>query len=337
MMFRLAKRHWQRFRFTRAINQILARAGRSSIKIQTAWHDAPPYRSPVIVLARQDTHVELQIPRDMTRLTFAYRCAAMAVIMSHCAPSHYQVSANVSDGVHPNSGELAFCSNTDKPLLVPDVAFVNSNGYAHFRTLAANRKTLWVERSDQLVWRGATTGQGEITAARMSSDNPALILRTRACLLLKHLPECDGQFSKIAQSQQPELDRNRLAAEGLMGDYIEPATWLDHKFVLIVDGNTNSWHGLFTRLLFGCCVLKVASPGNFRQWYYDRLEPWVNFVPVRADLTDLAERLDWCRSHHAECEAIAIAGRSLAESLTLESQLQAAADKIERLIATKGG
>ena len=73
------------------------------------------------------------------------------------------------------------------------------------------------------------------------------------------------------------------------------------------------------------------------QWYYDRLEPWVNFVPVRADLTDLAERLDWCRSHHAECEAIAAAGRSLAESLTLESQLQAAADKIDRLIATKAG
>ena len=41
----------------------------------------------------------------------------------------------------------------------------------------------------------------------------------------------------------------------------------------------------------------------------DTLEPWVHFLPVEADFSDLPERVDWCLSHPRECEAIGREGR----------------------------
>ena len=46
--------------------------------------------------------------------------------------------------------------------------------------------------------------------------------------------------------------------------------------------------------------------------------PWQHLVPVRADLSDLGEQLEWCRKHRQDCAAIAAAGRTLAEQVVNE-------------------
>ena len=60
----------------------------------------------------------------------------------------------------------------------------------------------------------------------------------------------------------------------------------------------------------------------FRSWYYDRLEPWRHYVPVAADLSDLVERIEWCRGHTAECRAIAQAGQALALAMTPKEEIR---------------
>jgi hypothetical protein len=39
-------------------------------------------------------------------------------------------------------------------------------------------------------------------------------------------------------------------------------------------------------------------------WYFPLLQPYVDHIPVKADLSDLAEKIQWCREHDAECKAI---------------------------------
>ena len=56
---------------------------------------------------------------------------------------------------------------------------------------------------------------------------------------------------------------------GILGEYVQSDVWAGHKFAIDIDGNSNAWANLFCRLLLGCCIIKVQSPGNFRQWYYD--------------------------------------------------------------------
>lgn len=80
-------------------------------------------------------------------------------------------------------------------------------------------------------------------------------------------------------------------------------------------------------------MLKVASPHGFRQWYYDRLDPWTHYVPVAADLSDLAERVQWCRDNDDACQAIAATGQRLAHSMTRATEKRAAVARIKAACA----
>jgi hypothetical protein len=76
--------------------------------------------------------------------------------------------------------------------------------------------------------------------------------------------------------------------------------------------------------LTGSAVLKVASRRGFRQWYYDRLVPWHNFVPVATDLSDLVDRHRWLMENDEAARNIGVAGRALALSMAPSSELELA-------------
>ena len=92
----------------------------------------------------------------------------------------------------------------------------------------------------------------------------------------------------------------------------------------IRDRNSNAWSGLFEKLLSGSVVLKVASPYNFRQWYYDELIPWVNFVPIDSDMSDLVEKIHWLHKNDDEARIIGENGARLANNLSYERELNRA-------------
>jgi hypothetical protein len=46
-------------------------------------------------------------------------------------------------------------------------------------------------------------------------------------------------------------------------------------------------------------------------WYSPLLEPFVDHVPVKADLSDLREQIQWCRAHDGECEEMAVRASAL--------------------------
>ena len=82
---------------------------------------------------------------------------------------------------------------------------------------------------------------------------------------------------------------------------------------------------MFCSLLGASCIVKVASPNGYRQWYYDRLIPWENYVPIRSDLSDLEQAVAWFARHDAEAQRIDARGRELAVSIDLTSGLAASA------------
>jgi hypothetical protein len=113
---------------------------------------------------------------------------------------------------------------------------------------------------------------------------------------------------------------------------IASGAWIRDKFAIDIDGQTNTWANLLVRLHQGCCVLKVESQFGYRQWYYHRLRPWEHFVPVSADLSDLADRVDWVRTHDAAAAEIARNGRNLARSMTFGSVTVEAAEIISSTV-----
>jgi Glycosyl transferase family 90 len=56
----------------------------------------------------------------------------------------------------------------------------------------------------------------------------------------------------------------------------------------------------------GAVILKV-EPRQVAElmWYFPLLEPYVDHVPIKADLSDLEEKIAWCRANDEECKKIA--------------------------------
>ena len=151
--------------------------------------------------------------------------------------------------------------------------------------------------------------------------------RIKLCQLSKQNPDfLAARITSIVQLA-PEADRE-IRQSGLMAEPIDVSRFGDWRIQIDIDGNTNSWPGLFQKLLTGSPVVKIESPGNWRQWYYDKLRPWENFVPAKANLSDLPEKLAWLRENECQASEIGMAGRDLALSITYESAIRDAASTI---------
>jgi hypothetical protein len=90
----------------------------------------------------------------------------------------------------------------------------------------------------------------------------------------------------------------------------------NYKFQIDMDGWANTWDGLLWKMAAGSAVLKVD--GGWEQMYYKWLKPGVHYIPVKEDMSNLAEKLQWCVEHDVECKKIGEAAREFVRGLTLE-------------------
>jgi len=72
----------------------------------------------------------------------------------------------------------------------------------------------------------------------------------------------------------------------------------------------------------GSVILKV-EPRQVadRMWYFPLLKPYHEHVPVKADLSDLEEKIRWCRAHDEECRKIGENAKLFYEKFVARSAL----------------
>ena len=73
------------------------------------------------------------------------------------------------------------------------------------------------------------------------------------------------------------------------------------------DGNTAAWMRPFT-IMYSNSVLMMVDTAKY-QWFYDRLIPWVHYVPLKRDLSDLYAKISWLRTHDDKAKWISKQGR----------------------------
>ena len=214
----------------------------------------------------------------------------------------------LSLGDAPDLRGLAFCANDPLGYLLPDPIYLVREAYAEEKRETDEAWIEWEDRRPAAVWRGSTTGVADAEGWRS-------LPRARLCALAASVGPglIDAGFTEIVQVE-PEEHRE-IERSGCMRPYAPLETFQRWKYQIDIDGNSNSWPGLLLKLYSGSPVLKVASPGGYRQWYYRDLVPWVNYVPVNGDLSDLVERIEWLRTHDDEARAVGERGRALAIAL----------------------
>lgn len=77
-----------------------------------------------------------------------------------------------------------------------------------------------------------------------------------------------------------------------------------YKYLVYIDGHCAACrYGFMMRL--GSVILKVeARQVADRMWYFPLLRPYHDHVPVKEDLSDLEEKIRWCRENDAKCKEI---------------------------------
>lgn len=282
-----------------------------------------------VELFRRNGAIEIGLPPDPSGIIFGSRrnIAAYLYLFQHCPPEVQAMSGACHDGHEASAARFSPSSRSADTIALPDHYFILRRGFAAERELAATQALPWAERRDNLVWRGGANGDGIHPQLPGDSTNPRVIQRARLCMLLAGTPSADA---KLTSGQDRTRPLEVFAPLGLVGRPRAEAEWLGDKFAIDIDGWTNAWSNLIIRLHFGCCVLKVDSADGYRQWWYDRLIPWEHYVPVRADMSDLIEKLDWARTNDGEAQAIAARGQQLARTMTLASETAAGVELITK-------
>ena len=83
----------------------------------------------------------------------------------------------------------------------------------------------------------------------------------------------------------------------------------NYKYVANTHGNGNEWSNRFRSLLAtGALVFKQES--TLYEFWEAGLQPWVHYVPVNANMSDLPEKLRWAVENDERAQTIAQNGQS---------------------------
>ena len=213
-------------------------------------------------------------------------------------------------------------------MLIPDPAFLGSRAYSEERSQIRDLDSAlpWKQKQNCLFWRGASSG------LEKGLDNQ----RVKLCLEAKKLGVpgmADVGISKVVE-QDTEFARQAKDL-GILKLPVPFNDFLRYRYQADVDGFSCAWKSLYLKLSSDCTVLKVQS--DKEQWYYDRLKPWVHYVPLNADSSNLEEILNWCFSHEDACEQIASNAGNLMRTLNFEDETKFTADTLRELLPCQRG
>jgi hypothetical protein len=310
----------------RATNKEFERAGLPCLPIRVSHSQEP--RTPTDIVLRKsaggyDVLInQFLLGRGMRGIK--NKVASYLHWFSQTSEAVREIVVDASDGDHPTFADYKFSSASAKHTLLPDAHFFRDHGYAETDRIAKEEPVAWHDRSDDITWRGRANGQGLCTLDDDTIEKPGVIQRLH---MAKKCQALGVDFRFVHSPGEP--DRPFYEAAGLIGEFIPVHDWRYKKFAVDIDGYSNAWCNFMQRLKLGCCVLKVDSSFGYSQWYYDKIKPWEHYVPIRADLSDLADQVEWARSNPDKAHEIAQNAQAFARQLTFKSETQYAQRAIE--------
>ncbi|MEK6733898.1 MAG: glycosyl transferase family 90 [Pseudomonadota bacterium] len=195
---------------------------------------------------------------------------------------------------------------TDK-LLFPDAFFIKENWESKWRNILnrikkANTQHPWEQKIEKIFWRGMTTGDfHDYTIANFNK-----LPRLTASVLSKLYPNLiDSEFTYYSpQVTGEDLMKFFKSLFGKDKIKVSEENHLKYKYLLSLDGNAATGTRI-PWIMYSNSVL-VKQESQKIQWYYTALKPYVNYVPLKHDLTDIFEQINWMKSHDDEVHKIAL-------------------------------
>lgn len=162
----------------------------------------------------------------------------------------------------------------------------------------------WNEKKPTAVFRGGSTGCGvtrdtnpRLKVAYLSTISP---VEDGYPLLDAGITNWNPRPRKL--QGQKYLKTIDIDKEPALVNKMSQQEQAGYKYVVNVDGHVTAFR-LSVELSFGSVILLVKS--KYYIWFMKMLKPYEHYVPVEDDLSDLFEKIRWCRNNDAQCQKIA--------------------------------
>jgi len=140
----------------------------------------------------------------------------------------------------------------------------------------------------------------------------------------------------VGQPGNPTIDSKSIRFDpiyglGYMKTGIKPVARMDmkgqsrHKYIIHIDGNVHAYR-LLNTMRTGSLILRVKS--EYTSWVDHYLEDGVHYISVNPDLSDLMDKIKYCKKHDSLCMEIAMRGMEIANQLLEKSVVVGAFESI---------
>ncbi len=168
----------------------------------------------------------------------------------------------------------------------------------------------WEQKINKAVWRGGLSGE---------------MLRINAAKFCVNVPNTDVKLI----DNWPRDEYNPQKTPELFADRIEAYDQCRYKAVFWIDGNCIPSNVLW---VFATGSVPVIINETYF-WFKDKIRPWVHYVPVSADFSDLEKNVRWIFENDDEARKIANNALEFARTeLTPEKQQAYINEEIDRHI-----
>jgi hypothetical protein len=222
----------------------------------------------------------------------------------------------LGDALHENTSPaplftFAKKQGAERLILIPDCEALNPVDRQYLTNLMAEgkREHPWSEKIASVFWRGAPTGPIP-TANDIESNHWANSPRFQLVKLSEKLPRLiDAAF--ICWNGVNE-NKEILAKTFRLTSSVNPKNHLPYKYLIDVDGNSCCYSRTFWILLSNSVMLKQKTDDV--QWFYKGLVPFVHFIPLNYNLSDLEEKIEYCQKHEEIVQKVTLQANDFAQN-----------------------
>ncbi|CAH1129375.1 unnamed protein product [Ceutorhynchus assimilis] len=152
-------------------------------------------------------------------------------------------------------------------------------------SVQGNVEALWDKREAKLFWRGRDSNRHRLNLISLSREFPELFNVSLTNFFFY---------------------RDEEDVYGPKTDHVSFFRFFDYKYQLAIDGTVAAYRMPFL-LAGGSLVFKPQS--KYYEHFYGDLEANTHYIPVKTDLSDLVEKINWAKSHDNEAKVIAQNGQ----------------------------
>ncbi|MBN2478894.1 MAG: hypothetical protein JXA94_01570, partial [Parachlamydiales bacterium] len=177
--------------------------------------------------------------------------------------------------------------NANFVILIPDYHCLSYHWKNDIsKILDLNSKNKWEEKNEIAFWRGANRRKSRYLLSMISQNNSGLL------------------DAGICSDKEKNLEIGKdIDCKNLTKEFASVKDHFKYKYLPTIDGFMCTYSGYQWRLLSNSVAFKQES--DEVQWFYSALKPYEHYVPIKDDMSDVIDQINWAIKNDDKCKKIA--------------------------------